>query len=491
VSDLDNFIVKELEFDLESKDASTRRHALLSLAKLPPDYELMKLLCRVSEEDPVEELRYLAKKTHGELKADIQKDWLPPQHIASGDKFEQLVFKKLLAESSKEYKIAAILDAVKGKCSKALPEILDRLTQEEDTWVLATLVKAVGVLGESSNVPQVQSFLKHSDARVQANAIEALEMLGDELIFPLLAPMLNSKDNRIRANSINALMKYDRDEALATLDKMAQSSKTWMRDSAIYCLSIIDDPTAPSTALGMLQRETDGTLMKEEAELLAQHGRSEIIGQMAALAEKYGRDKAILLKYALDKIASRLGLDQAAVEKLATAHKKQTHKEQDSKEHRAKINERLEALRRGEDLPSSAESVGNSEKSLSEASPRWLLVAAAVSILLIGVFAGFHFLGQSPDTIVVATQPSFTSGKPQPAPDLGKAIAFTSRIRHIDRRLRTVLLNDRSNRQILCTFDERLPKDLAVSEKVTITGTISAHNRFGAVYVKVQRLDRR
>ena len=141
MSELDEFMLKELEFDdaatrrhavmslaklpiigrelgtpqracrVGPDDAATRRHAVMSLAKLPANDRVLELLRGLAESDPLEELRYLAKKAHGELKSRLDTERRPLDIIEGDGAFETAVFEKILAEGSQRYKIAAIQDA--------------------------------------------------------------------------------------------------------------------------------------------------------------------------------------------------------------------------------------------------------------------------------------------------------------------------------------------------------------------------------------------
>lgn len=509
MASIDKFMVSELQFDLESSDIATRRHALISLSRLPADERLLEIFRQVAEGDSTEELRYLAKKFHGQFREKLGGSTPPevPAVVVDG-KVDAVAFEKLMAHDEKEPRIKAIQELVEAADPSALSLILHQLEEVEDNWVIASLVKAVGSLGDSSNIPVVQAYLKHGDPRVQANAIEALEMIGDELVFPLLTPMLNEKDNRIKANAIKALMKVHQEEAFNVLEKMASSDKLWDRESALYCLSLLEHERVPVIVANMVEEELVADLMKKEAELLAKHGGREQLGLLAYLREESGRDKAIVLKYAVEAISERLGCDPQELASEAAAIREERLARPPSNP--ADLIEALGSSPTAQDLPGGGRrrsrgprqsgavrpvSPPRGREAQEEANPIKALlmnplVAGLLAFIVVGIVAmsifraGGDALPKEPTQVATASgeegsQDHFASA----SKGAGEEITFVCSIRFVDKKQSTVLLNHK-NRLVLAKFETAPWSDLKNGAQVTVVGELTGKTRFGAVYVK-------
>ena len=63
-------------------------------------------------------------------------------------------------------------------------ELEERLVIEEDNYVIASLILALGQVKQESAVPLLKNFLSSSVPRLRANAIEALGRFNDPKFLP-------------------------------------------------------------------------------------------------------------------------------------------------------------------------------------------------------------------------------------------------------------------------------------------------------------------
>ncbi len=233
---------------LESGDGTVRNSAIIAAGETgdPAFIEHLEKLCNVS--DPA--TRYFAKKTIKKIKDGAQKEIADNAAAASAEAaFDIENFKAWLLNPNLEKRLQALKNVYDNPPQVILPVISERLKDEKDERVIATIVKLLGKIGGVEQINTIRKFLSHDDLRVRANAIEGLEFIGSEKIIPFIAPFLNDLDNRIKANAVKALAKFSSVETLSVVGAMMRSDHLWMRDSAIFALSHI----ATEEAVNMLK----------------------------------------------------------------------------------------------------------------------------------------------------------------------------------------------------------------------------------------------
>ena len=130
-----------------------------------------------------------------------------------------------------------------------VPEILTAfkqlLNRETDSYVAATVIRSIGVLGRADDSESVIPFLSDRAPRVRANAVETLGRLGNKKQLERLLPGLNDLNNRVRANAAVALKDEHPHRSLEVLRDMIRETDTRSRLSAAYaCLEIGTDESA-------------------------------------------------------------------------------------------------------------------------------------------------------------------------------------------------------------------------------------------------------
>lgn len=302
--------------ELQSPDPATRRKALLALAARPPSHELLDTFLQVARGDGDMGLRVLARQLFQESRANLGDAEVEAQLVddRSGEFRVDGLAQVLERDGETSTKLDAIRKAVEDQRQGALPVFRQRITEETDPWIVASLLKAIGSLGDSQDIHLIQPYLKNDDLRIQANSIEALELIGDELSFSLVAPMLKSRDARIRANAIKCLVRFDPDEAIATLERLAFSDEVGDRESAVYCLGIVAHPRVPGIAAEMAPQEVEPTLLRRQIRLLSEEGDRSAIGPLAYLADVLEGESQEQAALALGRVRGRIHMSDEEVE---------------------------------------------------------------------------------------------------------------------------------------------------------------------------------
>ncbi|MBI4859173.1 MAG: HEAT repeat domain-containing protein, partial [Candidatus Riflebacteria bacterium] len=298
--------LRELEFDLASEDEGTRRNALAALASTRHNAQLLDRLKRIAAEDPSAELRYLAKRFYSKIKESLAGQLRDQVKVVGPEGIDLSNLYATLNAEEAEVRLEAMRQVMEARDKKALPILLRVLQREQDAWVIASLVKGIGVLGDATHIRVLQPYLRHSDPRVCANTVEALDLIGDDLVIPILVPLLEHPDHRVAGNAVKALLKFDREQAVAALDRMAASPKESARDAAIYCLSLLDPAAADRILLKLFATEAFPALLQKEADALASQGTRAVLPEICRLARSTsGGDRSVLARKIQRAIADR------------------------------------------------------------------------------------------------------------------------------------------------------------------------------------------
>lgn len=143
-----------------------------------------------------------------------------------------------------QVRLGAAISIGREKDPRLLDHVLAALDSENNAIVVASLVKAVGSLGDHTHVSRLGPFLRDKNPRVRANAVEAMLGMQSPLSLALVFPLLQDPDHRVRANASKALSIQGERTALTVLQKMVESDQLWMRDSAAFALGELHDPAA-------------------------------------------------------------------------------------------------------------------------------------------------------------------------------------------------------------------------------------------------------
>jgi HEAT repeat protein len=132
--------------------------------------------------------------------------------------------------------LALIRRIVEAEDRKHLSMLLKQLAKERSPRIVATLLTAVGKLGDGQVLNAVCPFLTATDRRIRANAVEAVGYLAGARSDEFLRPFLTDPDNRVRANAIVAVGANPQVDLTDPLTAMATSVQELMRLSSIYAV---------------------------------------------------------------------------------------------------------------------------------------------------------------------------------------------------------------------------------------------------------------
>lgn len=94
------------------------------------------------------------------------------------------------------------------------------LDKENDVFVIATMVKALGKLGGIKHKKTILKYLEHTDAWIRANAVESIMLTRDASVLKYTNPLLNSNNNRVKANAIECLNSFGQLNEFSAIEKM-------------------------------------------------------------------------------------------------------------------------------------------------------------------------------------------------------------------------------------------------------------------------------
>ncbi|MDD2717952.1 MAG: HEAT repeat domain-containing protein [Candidatus Wallbacteria bacterium] len=236
-------MLEQIEFDLGSEVSEVRRSALRSLIQVKDvdNRDRVKLLKEVTinEQDP--ELRALARKYLDIFSAEMELTVMPPAEILKEELKED---DDILSTGTAQEKINFLKQVGAGSRRIQSWRLLKNLENEQDVYILATLISALGKVGEKKDAPSLIRFLKHTDSRVRANTVDSLTILQDEESYQHVVPLLSDPDARVKANAARLLTGTGLEKAIEIFRLMIQSGKVHEIESAIFSLRQINAPLA-------------------------------------------------------------------------------------------------------------------------------------------------------------------------------------------------------------------------------------------------------
>ena len=205
--------------------------------------ELAKLMLRMVN-SPHEAVRDMARGYLGPIAFDrLWQGWprlTHGQRLSAGaalakvdPAFSRTLATKLTAgERETVIRALSIIDTL--KLGESFEDALLMLGAGPDEVIAASAVRALGGVGTSRAVQQLEAALEHADSRVRANAVEALQQHKSTRHMQRLLEMAEDDDNRPRANAIGALMDLRAADAIASLHRMLADGRAAQRRSALW-----------------------------------------------------------------------------------------------------------------------------------------------------------------------------------------------------------------------------------------------------------------
>lgn len=192
---------------------------------------------------------------------------------------------QLHSEDSRQ-RLLEINKIVNEALSERYRELEERLVVEEDNFVCASLILALGRVGQESAVNLIKSFLKSSVPRLRANAIEALASFSKVEYLPEVLLHLNDSNNRARANAILALSKMPYVNVYQALEEMVSSDQKLDLQSAFYVITELNDDPSRALLETVIQNCADAHLLDN----LKSH--------LEMISEEYPKAEELLKTYA-------------------------------------------------------------------------------------------------------------------------------------------------------------------------------------------------
>lgn len=242
---------------LRADEPGVRQAALVRLAR-SKDARAIPYLRRAAEEEPVAELRYLARKGIQFIEEatgtrPAPRPASPPAAARVGGPAApevgpgagsgpgpgpQLVAALVprLADPDPRARLQAAREAANSGQVDLVAPLRAALAKEAEGFVAATLLDALRQLADPGILEVARPWLAHADPRVRANAIEAVASSPEETALHYLVPHLRDPDNRCRGNAVLALKRFGRVNVFSTLETMLASDSASMQDSATFCL---------------------------------------------------------------------------------------------------------------------------------------------------------------------------------------------------------------------------------------------------------------
>jgi hypothetical protein len=239
------------------KDSDRKKFLKVLLEKYKGKKQLLDILNHIKENDPAQDIRYLARELYARLRSQ-KSDSSPGEKKVEekitnqkSNKLEESIYQQML--KSPEDKLPALLELIlKKKIFSFLPYLIRFLLEKENisSDLKATIVKFIGYLAKGATQDEIQKaknlifdFLERNESyRVKANCLESLLYfsLSDEELKKLIS-YKEVKDNRVRANLAFLLFKYSPEAAQTILKELVFSQHESERDSG-YWLSFKIDP---------------------------------------------------------------------------------------------------------------------------------------------------------------------------------------------------------------------------------------------------------
>lgn len=256
-----NIDINSLIKKLSDANDEVREEAAACLVGVT-DKRLVPILLKTLENDENPGVKYFMKKSlsliqkeHGDLKKilselsaakDSSAEHESAQAPSAGEAAAAQVKPEDMPADTREA-VDTILRRIREKDVSLVNEAFEQLAAEEDPFIKATYISAIGRLGDKSNMEDILVFLSDYDFRVIANTVEALERLGNPKCVEELIKLISHPDNRVRANVIKALWKFTDSNmsinrhVVEKLRQMTESANIEMCESALFVLSEIAD----------------------------------------------------------------------------------------------------------------------------------------------------------------------------------------------------------------------------------------------------------
>ena len=202
---------------------------------------------------------------------------------------------------SNEWLFLNVVDALaKIHSHKATNPLVAFYLRERNERKRASIINALGQLGDLTAVATLTRALRDPDDRVKANAIESISKLGlpTDKIFSLIQPFFSHSSNRVRGNALVAAARIGKTSELSKqLRSMSEDNNKWVRATLGYILSVIDSPDTMEY-LDCLLKDNEPDVRKTAAKafmLRAKEAETETVIKMLSDSAPFVRLQAITI----------------------------------------------------------------------------------------------------------------------------------------------------------------------------------------------------
>ncbi|MCO4781163.1 MAG: HEAT repeat domain-containing protein [Candidatus Cloacimonetes bacterium] len=140
-------------------------------------------------------------------------------------------------------------------------ELERRLLIEDDNYVIASLILALGYVKKESSIELIQAYLNSNIPRLRANAIESLSHFCEPRYLSKILLNLEDTNNRARANAVLALRDFIYVDKYRVLLDMIESDQILMQQSAFYAITELAHEDYYSLFECLLQRVEDPKIL--------------------------------------------------------------------------------------------------------------------------------------------------------------------------------------------------------------------------------------
>ncbi len=260
--------------DLSHADPEVRKRALMELARTK-DTSLLPLIRKVAFTDGDSRVAFFAKNAYDNLEMGL----LPHVELKKqGEKdFSIGRFTGYLQSPDPRIRVAAIKKVVTHGEKKSIPILQKKLKEEADDWVLASILLALGELGDKRSASSLMEFVNRKDPRIRSVAIAALAELKDDSVFPILTPAILDEDPDVAAVAFSTLRKLSEDDLADYLYNMTDAKKQDTADRGLKFFLQLRGERALERQLDLLGKTADKTILIRVARNLCESGSRSIL----------------------------------------------------------------------------------------------------------------------------------------------------------------------------------------------------------------------
>jgi HEAT repeat protein/Tfp pilus assembly protein PilF len=174
--------------------------------------------------------------------------------------------KPMLDDPNFDVRVQATLAISRCAPDKAPQLLVEKLQQEENFIVQATIISCLGQIGNADLIELIVRFLESEDPRVVSNTIDALARLSgqpDEDLIVTLNSLLKHEDNRVKSTAIRTLWVWGEYEVLDNLKDLFKSDDKSLVQSATFVLGEIGHEISKSADLLPKVNELIAELIQE------------------------------------------------------------------------------------------------------------------------------------------------------------------------------------------------------------------------------------